>query len=154
MYIFGVKGLSLVAKRCLNWISFHDDLCCCVEYSNVENQVEILMVIIQSDAQKQMVESSFGRRLMTLIILKLDLSFILLGFIFYLRASSKNFVENHQFNVILSYFKTNCRLSLVQFAHHLHRLLEYVNMSWICFGHYKSLGFVDQYLLRCSFTKS
>ena len=36
-----VKGLKVVAKRCLNLISFHDDLCCCVEYSNVENQVEI-----------------------------------------------------------------------------------------------------------------
>ena len=39
--IFLVKGLKVVAKRCLNYISFHDDLCCCVEYSNVENKVEI-----------------------------------------------------------------------------------------------------------------
>ena len=38
---FMVKGLKVVAKRYLNWISFHNDLCCCVEYSNVENQVEI-----------------------------------------------------------------------------------------------------------------
>jgi hypothetical protein len=36
-----VKGLKVITKRCLNWISFHDDLCCCVEYSNVENQAEI-----------------------------------------------------------------------------------------------------------------
>ena len=36
-----VKGLKVVAKRCLDWISFHDDLCCCVEYSHVETQVEI-----------------------------------------------------------------------------------------------------------------
>jgi hypothetical protein len=36
-----VKGLRVVAKCCLNWISFHDDLCCCVEYSNLENQVGI-----------------------------------------------------------------------------------------------------------------
>ena len=40
--IFMVKGLKVVAKRCLNWISFHDDFRCCVEYSNIENQVEIL----------------------------------------------------------------------------------------------------------------
>ena len=39
--IFLVKGRKVVAKCCLNWTSFHDDLCCCVEYSNVENQVEI-----------------------------------------------------------------------------------------------------------------
>ena len=35
-----VKGLKVVAKRCFNWIYFHDDLCCCVEYSKVEHQVE------------------------------------------------------------------------------------------------------------------
>jgi hypothetical protein len=38
--IFMVKGLEVVAKRCF-WISFHDDLCCYVGYSNVEIQVEI-----------------------------------------------------------------------------------------------------------------
>ena len=38
---FLAKGLKVVAKCYLNWNSFHDDLCCCVEYSNVENQVEI-----------------------------------------------------------------------------------------------------------------
>ena len=40
-YFYFVKGLKVVAKCFLNWISFHDDLCCYVEYSNVENQVEI-----------------------------------------------------------------------------------------------------------------
>ena len=42
---------------------------------------------------------------MTLTILKLKLSFIYLEFIIYLRAPSQNVVGNHQFNVILSYFK-------------------------------------------------
>ena len=42
---------------------------------------------------------------MTLTLLKLEFSFIFLEFIVYLRASSQNFVENHQFNIILSYFK-------------------------------------------------
>ena len=42
---------------------------------------------------------------MTLPILKLEFSFILCEFIIYLRASSHNFVENHRFDVILSYFK-------------------------------------------------
>jgi len=41
---------------------------------------------------------------MTLNILKLEISFIFLEFITYLMASSQNFVENHQFNVILTYF--------------------------------------------------
>ena len=43
--------------------------------------------------------------LMTLTILKLEFSFMFLEFIIYLRASSQNFVENHQSNVILLYFK-------------------------------------------------
>jgi hypothetical protein len=55
-----VKGLKVVAKHCLNWISFHDDLCYYVEYLNIENQVEILNLIIKSDAQKQMVEYGLG----------------------------------------------------------------------------------------------
>ena len=38
--LFLVKGI-IVAKHCLNWISFHDDLCYYVQYLNVENQVEI-----------------------------------------------------------------------------------------------------------------
>ena len=33
--IIWVKGLKVVAKHCLDWTSFHVDLCCCVEYSNV-----------------------------------------------------------------------------------------------------------------------
>ena len=35
--------------------SFHDDLCCRVEYSNVEYQVKSTILIIKSDAQKQMI---------------------------------------------------------------------------------------------------
>ena len=42
---------------------------------------------------------------MTLTILNLEFSFIFLEFIISLRASSQNFVENHQFNIILSHFK-------------------------------------------------
>ena len=39
---FLVKCPKVVAKHYLHWISLHDDVCCCVEYSNVENHVEIL----------------------------------------------------------------------------------------------------------------
>ena len=42
---------------------------------------------------------------MTLTILKLEFSFVFLEFIIYLRESSQNFVENHQFNVKFLYFK-------------------------------------------------
>ena len=39
--IYLVNGLKVIAKHCLNWVFFHDDLCYCVEYSNAKNQVEI-----------------------------------------------------------------------------------------------------------------
>ena len=56
---------------------------------------------------------------MTLTILKLDFSFVCLEFIIYLRASSKNFVENRQLNVILSYFKLilNSHLFNITYLH-------------------------------------
>ena len=91
---------------------------------------------------------------MSFTILQLEFSFIFLEFIIYLRASSQNLVENHQFNVILSYFYTNFRQSLVQYhllAHHLYRLLKYVDFSWTFFGcHHGLLGFVDQCVLKSS----
>ena len=40
-HIFLFKGLKIVEKCCLNWIYFQDELCCCVKYSNVDDQVEI-----------------------------------------------------------------------------------------------------------------
>ena len=82
---FWVKGLIVVARHCLNWISFHGDLSCCVEYSNVENQVEIFNTYHYSDAQKQMVECGFGRRFHDLNYFEVR------KFIIYLRASSQNF---------------------------------------------------------------
>ena len=39
---------------------------------------------------------------MTFIIFYLEISFIFLEIIIYLKASSQNFVENNRFNVILS----------------------------------------------------
>ena len=38
---------------------FHDDLYCCVKYSNVEYQVEIFKPYHESDAQNHMVEYGF-----------------------------------------------------------------------------------------------
>ena len=54
------------------------------------------------------------------------------------------FVENHQFNVILLYFKQNFHELLVW--HPRLRLLEYVNLFWDCFCQNKLLGFVDQFI--------
>ena len=42
---------------------------------------------------------------MTFTIQKLEFSFMFLKFIVYLSASSKDYVKNHQLNVILSYSK-------------------------------------------------
>ena len=101
---FGPRS-EVAAKRCLNWTSFHDDLCCCMVYSTVENRVEILNTISKSDVQKQMVESSLDVDFMTLTILKLGFSFTFLVFNIYFITSTNYFVEIDRFNVIWSYFK-------------------------------------------------
>ena len=96
-----------------------------------------------------MIESGFGR-------IFHDLNYSEVGFLIFLeliiclRASSKNFVENHKFNVILSYFKQNlkmtCSISLtctpLALSSKICRLLlEFV-------GHHKLFGFVDQYVFE------
>ena len=52
-----------------------------------------------------MVVSGFGCRFHDLDYFEVEYFNIFLEFIIYSRASSQNFVENHDFNVILSYFK-------------------------------------------------
>ena len=58
---------------------------------------------IKSDAKKQVVEFGLGRRFHGLNYFEVEFSLIILYFIIYYRASSQNSVENHQFEVILSY---------------------------------------------------
>ena len=60
-----------------------------------------LKVMLKSKWLSMLLDVDF----MTLTISKLEFSFIFLVFIVYLRASLWNFVENHQFYVILSYYK-------------------------------------------------
>jgi hypothetical protein len=64
----------------------------------------LLTLSIKSDAQKQMVESSFGHEF-DLKYLEVGFFFKFLKFIVFLWASSQNFVEKHQFIVIISYIK-------------------------------------------------
>ena len=52
-----------------------------------------------------MVESGFGRRFHGLNHFEVGFFFTSLELIIFMRASSQNFVENHQFDVFLSYFK-------------------------------------------------
>ena len=74
-----------------------------------------------------------GVDFMTLAILELEF-FTFLEFIIYSNASSQNFVEYHQFNVILSYFKQNLNNNLFNITY-LHTtcivFLKYVGLSWI-----------------------
>ena len=105
--IFLVTCLKVVAKCCLNYNSFHDDLRCCVQWilkcrkSSWDLQYLSLKVMLKSKWLSLVLDVDF----MTLASLNLEFSFIFLEFIISLRASSQNFVENHQFRLILSYFK-------------------------------------------------
>ena len=65
---------------------------------------------------------------MTFTILKLKFSFVFLEFIIYLRASSQNIEENHQFKCNLSYIHLFNMIHLL--AHHLHCLLKFVDFHW------------------------
>ena len=62
-------------------------------------------LIIESNAQKQMIRSSFGRKCHDLSYFELDFSFTLLEFITHSRSTSNFILENHQSNVILPYFQ-------------------------------------------------
>ena len=78
-------------------MSCHDDLCCCVVYSNVEKQVEILNLLsLIMMLKNKWLSLILDVDLMALPILKLEFSFKFLEFIVYLRVSSQNFMENHQ----------------------------------------------------------
>ena len=106
-------------------------------------------LIIQSNAQKQMARSSFGRQFKTLNILSLDF-FTFLEFIIHLWSSSNILVENHQYNVLLSCFKQFFWQLLVQSNHlhtHLHSIMKYVDFLKIFFQH-KFIGFIDEYVFR------
>ena len=87
---------------------------------------------------------------MTLTILNLEFSFIFLEFIISLRASSQNFVENHQFNIIILYFKQILDNHLFNMITYLPRLLQYVDFSWNLFCHHTLLGFVNHYVFKMS----
>ena len=63
-------------------------------------------LIIKDNAQNQMAKFGFGRNFHDLNYFELDsFFFIFVEFIIQSRSSSNNFVEIHQFNPILSYFK-------------------------------------------------
>ena len=97
-----------------------------------------------------MVEFRFEHIFHDLNYFELEFFFLFLEFIIYLRASSQNFVENHQLNVNLSIFltillkKITCSISPI-----FHPLAPF---SQICklFGFFldmrnRFLGFADQY---------
>ena len=62
-------------------------------------------LIIKSDAQKQMVEFGFGRRFHDLKYFEVGIFFHKPLIHYLLKGIIIKFVENHQFNVIISYFK-------------------------------------------------
>jgi hypothetical protein len=65
----------------------------------------------------QMDEYGFGHKSHDLNYLEVGIFLIFPNFIIYLRASSHNFVENHQFAVILSYFKKNLNIYLFKITY-------------------------------------
>jgi hypothetical protein len=58
-------------------------------------------LINKSDAQKQMIEPSFGCKFHDLVYFKGGCFFIFLEFIIHFKVLSQKIIENHQFNVLL-----------------------------------------------------
>ena len=88
----------------LNWISWWPLLLCCILKCRISSwylQYLSLKVMFKNKWLGLVLEVDF----MTLTNLKFKFSFMFLEFNMYLRAWSQNFVKNHQFDVILSYFK-------------------------------------------------
>jgi hypothetical protein len=100
-----VKDLKIVENGSSNWILFYDDLFCYVEYSNVEMKLRSSILIIRSDAQNLIVKSCFGCRCYDLNYFEVGIFFHIPWIHYSLESIITNFVENHQFNVILLYFK-------------------------------------------------
>jgi hypothetical protein len=68
----------------------HDDMYCCIKYSNVDYQVEIFKTYQQNDAQKHMVKYEFEHQFDDLICFEVGIASYSLNSSI---SSSKNFVE-------------------------------------------------------------
>ena len=77
--------------------------------------------------------------IMTLSIVKLEISFILLELIVYLRTCHKTLVENHQFKQI-----SESHLFNIVYLHHL---LKYIDFSWNFFCHQNLFRSLNRYFL-------
>ena len=100
-----VKGPKVVAKCSLNWISFHDDLYCCVRYSIVDYQVEIF----KTCHQRVMLKSTWLNIGLNINswpqkILKLEI-FHILWIHYILEVIITKIYRKPSINVILLYFK-------------------------------------------------
>ena len=72
-----VKHLKIIAKCCLKCMFFLGALYCCVRYSSIKYQDEILQLIIKSIIQKVIAKSSFKRRFH-------DLKYFEVGYLFHI----------------------------------------------------------------------
>ena len=137
------KGLKVVAKCCLNWIFF---MMISIVVSNTQMsniKLRFSTLIIESDAQKQMIESDFEHRFHDLNYFEVRIPFSYSFDSLCTWGHHHNlFLENHKLYVILSYFKYILDNHLFNITY-LHHLLKYVDFSWNFFCHHELLAFVD-----------
>jgi hypothetical protein len=77
----------------------------CVDTQMYKIKVRSSILVINSDTQEQMVEFALGCRFHDFNYFEVEIFFHILEFIIYSRASSQKFVNTHQSDVILSFFK-------------------------------------------------
>ena len=114
--------------------------------------LRFMRLIIKRNAQKQMSRSSFVCKLHDLNYFELGLFFhipwlhytleVIINFFYFLF-----YVENHQFNVNLSYLKKNS-FSMPPLAYPLARSCQTCRFNFTFFCQHKLLGFEDQCVLK------
>ena len=112
--------------------------------SSSDLQYFSLKVMLQSKWLSLVLDVDF----MPLTILKLEFSFIFFEFIIYLMASSQNFMENYQFNIILSCFKQilDNHLFNITYLHTTCKIFCSFSLNFSC--HHDLLDFVNQYVFN------
>ena len=112
---------------------FHDDLYCCVKYSNAKYEVKIFKTYHSKSSQRQMVESGYELCFQDLKYFEVGSFFMFLEIQYLIESIITNFLNYDQCSVIFC-FKKNSRQLLAQY-HLLALFQENVDLSWNWFCH-------------------
>ena len=144
--IFLVKGLKVVAKRCLNWISLRANLCYCVwilkcRKSSWDLKYSSLKVMLKS----KWFEYSFRHRFHDLNYFEVGIFFHIPWIRYLLEGIMTRFCGNPIIPMFFILLWTNFRQSLVRYHLLCTTSFEICRIFLDLFYYYNLIGFVDEY---------